>query len=283
MLRVAWVLCALVLGGCASPYLIAKAGRINRPIDVVWVGADKFIYVPGPPDRNFTFESDKLGRIIAPGLMYTDGGSVPRFAQIFRPFSPWGYAPAYVVHDWIFHAHYCLKDTRRQTFVDYRGRSIFRDVESIEFHEASLVLAEVIKTIEDNEQVALHKVPAELISAAVDSPFGAAIWESGQCARVSPPHIAMVWVRYNNGCGPPPDTWNLSLSEIGDAKQHLAAARHAGETLKPKLKENPNAQRGVVASKTGQGTDNSATLAPSAGVGVPDPCGKPRRGARPSV
>ena len=33
--------------------------------------------------------------------MYTDGGSIPRIAQAFNGFSPWGYAPAYMIHDWL--------------------------------------------------------------------------------------------------------------------------------------------------------------------------------------
>ena len=207
--RVSIIVCVLltVLAACASPYLEAGLGRINRPIDVVWAGADKFIYVPGPPGRNFGFETAQTGRIIEPGLMYTDGGSIPRIAQIFRPFSPWGYGPAYIVHDWIFYGRYCELDAADvdPAYEDYKR---FADVNGdprrpntpyyhrISFHGSAQVLAEVIKTIEDNQQVGLHKVPAQFITSAVDSLFASALWEAhNQCSRlrVTPRHMLMPW------------------------------------------------------------------------------------------
>jgi hypothetical protein len=39
--------------------------------------------------------------------MYTDGGSIPRFLWGVKGYSPWSYAPAYIVHDWLFEAHHC--------------------------------------------------------------------------------------------------------------------------------------------------------------------------------
>ncbi len=229
------LVCGLLVGlaGCATPYLEAGFGRINRPIDVVWVGSDKFIYVPGPEGRNFGFETARTGRIIEPGLMYTDGGSIPRFAQVFKPFSPWGYAPAFIVHDWIFYGRYCELDAG-STMAAYEDGRRFADVKGITFHESAVILAEVIKTIEDNQQVALHKYPGRLISGAVDSVFAAALWEtSGQCwrLRVSPMHIAMVWYRYNGGKGNPPKTWKLSPYEIREARRHLAWASRAVGSL----------------------------------------------------
>jgi hypothetical protein len=42
--------------------------------------------------------------------MYTDGGSIPRLFWSVKGFSPWGYGPAYVLHDWLFHQHRCGSD-----------------------------------------------------------------------------------------------------------------------------------------------------------------------------
>jgi hypothetical protein len=40
--------------------------------------------------------------------MITDIGSIPRLAGVFaRGLSPWGYAAAYLVHDWEFELHHC--------------------------------------------------------------------------------------------------------------------------------------------------------------------------------
>ena len=75
-------------------------------------GSGRFVYVPSP-GRPLTFHRrshDATVRTIVPEMMYTDGGSIPRQAQLFRGFSPWGFAPAYMVHDWIFVARHCLTD-----------------------------------------------------------------------------------------------------------------------------------------------------------------------------
>ena len=82
---------SLTVAACVSPYLTVGTGQINRPVETVWVGPDKFVYVPGPFGMNFTFKTAKGGRIIEPGMMYTDGGSIPRLAQIFKGFFPVGF------------------------------------------------------------------------------------------------------------------------------------------------------------------------------------------------
>jgi hypothetical protein len=233
---------------------------MNRPIDAVWVGVDKFVYVPGSKSNNFGFETAHTGRIIEPGLMYTDGGSIPRIAQIFKPFSPWGYGPAYIVHDWVFYGHYCELDANI-TDRHYEDARRFADVNGdrsrlgtpyehpVSFHESAQVLAEVIKTMEDQQQIGLQKIPAQFITSAVDSTFASALWESrGQCERlrVTPRHIAMVWVRHNNGFRPVPPTWKLSRWEVAEASKLLAWARHAVRTLRP-IKEREKRGTGVVA------------------------------------
>ena len=60
----------------------------------------RFIYVVDPKNPLRFRGSD--GREIRPGRMFTDGGSIPRLFWSVRGFSPWGYAPAYVMHDWLF-------------------------------------------------------------------------------------------------------------------------------------------------------------------------------------
>lgn len=222
------------LAACASPYTVAKPGTINRPIDTVWIGGDKFIYVPGPAARNFTFRTAHNDRVIAPGLMYTDGGSIPRAIQAFKGFSPWGYGPAYIVHDWIFYARHCYVDARNDDLRRYDDVVRFRDVQSAvgygddDFNSSAIVLAEVVRSLIDTEQVQDSVVPATLISSAVDSVFARALWDKqGSCegSRVRPEHIAIVWVRYNDASGPPPPTWKLSSWEIGEARRFVTQAR----------------------------------------------------------
>jgi hypothetical protein len=64
---------------------------------MVWIGKgggsddDRFLYVPDPDDPLTFKRSDAKapGAVIRPGVMYTDGGSIPKIAQAFRGFSPW--------------------------------------------------------------------------------------------------------------------------------------------------------------------------------------------------
>jgi hypothetical protein len=242
-MRVAVLAVCLVLAGCVSPFTTAQPSRINRPVNTVWVGADTFVYVPGAsPLYNFTFETGN-GRIIAPGLMYTDGGSIPRFAQIFKGFSPWGFGPAYIVHDWIFYAQHCYVDRGEPDKYLYDDTTRFREIygygkyPKLEFGDSADILAQVIKTIIDDGEVRAENVPATLISSAVDSVFALALWnEPGACnrQRVSPEHIAVLWVRHNGGASDrPPLTWRLSAYEIGEAKRNLPRARCLAAAVVP--------------------------------------------------
>jgi hypothetical protein len=240
MFRVAFAIAlSSALAACASPFFGALPGRINEPVQTVWVSSDTFIYVPGPEKRNFVFETAN-GRIIAPGLMYTDGGSIPRIAQIFKAFSPWGYGPAYIVHDWIFYAQHCDIDRFGENQDVYNDAKRFADVYGygdygrIDFHESAQILAEVVKTMIDREDVRPQNVPAVLISSAVDSVFALALWnEAGACERqrVKPQDIAIVWVRLNDARQAVPETWKLSPWEIAEASKHVEWARKVVRTI----------------------------------------------------
>lgn len=221
----------LSLAGCVSPYLMAKLGKIGGAVTTIWVGADKFVYVPGDEGNNFAFETASTGRVIAPGMMYTDGGSIPRVAQIFKGFSSWGFGPAYVVHDWIFYGHNCYVDPASSSYNDVVR---FDDVNGvngsapISFDESALILAEVIKTLVDYGQVREQVLAAELISSAVDSPIALALWDrKGACDehRVIPFHIAVAWLTVKGETLHPPKTWKLSEAEEIEAKKEFPRAR----------------------------------------------------------
>src|SRR3954453_4582209 len=71
-----------------------------------WDGPDLFEFIPKKQDA-FQFVPPG-GDPIVPRNMITDVGSIPRaFGLFFRGLSPWGYAPAYLVHDWEFELHHC--------------------------------------------------------------------------------------------------------------------------------------------------------------------------------
>ena len=69
-------------------------------------GRDCFMFLPDAANAFSYKTSARFGaKTITPRLMPTDGGSIPRVLWGLSNFSPWGYAPGYMVHDWLFVAH----------------------------------------------------------------------------------------------------------------------------------------------------------------------------------
>lgn len=110
--------CLATLASCGHvDYENAPAGKFSGSLFVMWIddggalGDGTFVYVPHPDQPlKFTRTAQGSVRTIKPQMMYTDGGSIPRIAQVFQGFNPWGYAPAYIVHDWLFVARQCNTD-----------------------------------------------------------------------------------------------------------------------------------------------------------------------------
>lgn len=86
-------------------------GDLKGIVTVEWDKQDNFIYRPDPsPMRRLSFQPHAwigTDKRITPTLMYTDGGSIPRFFWNVAGLSPWGFGPAYVIHDYIFAVHRC--------------------------------------------------------------------------------------------------------------------------------------------------------------------------------
>ena len=156
------------------------AGRFAGLPSIVWNGlfddgkTPKFVYIPDGTNP-FSFTTSK-GRTITPGLMDTDGGSIPRILHGISKFSPWGYAPAYIIHDWIFIAHKC-------------GHS---PDSNISFEESATILAECIKTMMaegftdfDGNKVNFEKAEDTmyLIYKAVASSIARRIWDDQTTAN----------------------------------------------------------------------------------------------------
>jgi hypothetical protein len=253
------IVASLSLAGCVSPYLVAKVGKIGGTVVAMWVGADKFVYVPGPEGKNFAFETATTGRVIAPGLMYTDGGSIPRIGQLITGQSSWGFGPAYIIHDWIFYGRHCYVDPAAPEyddvarFDDVNGRN---GSKPITFDESALILAEVIRTLVDHGLVREHTFAAELISSAVDSPIALASWNrKGGCEqyRVRPFDIAVVWLSIVGDENKlPPTTWKLSHSEIVEARKHFAAAKLHIKSLSQDKRQEPARKRRLIGDEIAQ-------------------------------
>jgi hypothetical protein len=125
---------------------------------IQWNGEDRFIFVPDVNDP-LKFRT-KTNREIIPGRMFTDGGSIPRVFWGAKGFSPWGYGPAYVLHDWLFHQHRCKNDAQPNRY---------------SFKEANQVLDEAIAYLMSAKKVPSNQEARNLIKWAVDN-FAWAAW-----------------------------------------------------------------------------------------------------------
>lgn len=184
----AWAaLCCLILSACAttSRYQDATPGHFEGVLLVMWVGEGnssvgdgKFVFVPDPA-KPLTFarsDPSRPGAVLRPGTMYTDGGSIPDIAQLFTGLSPWGYAPAYMIHDWIFTAHHCLEDGNTDP--------IYEPVRGIDFNQSATILIEAIRTLVAENKVDKNDVAVSLINAGVRSRIAERYWtQPGACAR----------------------------------------------------------------------------------------------------
>ncbi len=157
--------------GCSNiQYMTTNEGSLTGKIIVQWIEMDEFIFLPDKDDP-LTFVRDNGNNdIITPGKMHTDGGSIPKPLQAFRSFSPWGYAPAYMIHDWLFVMKLC----------EYDG------FEKYDYKIAADILAEVIKTMmEQKEQFEQNTLAFYSIYKAVSSPVAKNLWENGECEPVA--------------------------------------------------------------------------------------------------
>lgn len=173
-------------------YEKVPTGKFTGSLLVMWVGEGgnsgdgRFVFVPSRTTPLTFTRKNPNGTVseIQPEMMYTDGGSIPRQAQLFSGFSPWGYAPAYMVHDWIFVARHCLTDGTP------KGRE--PEIAQMKFHESAEIIAEAIKTLIASGRVKEREVAPRVISGTVAGPISYQRWVvKGACSgdRVTQDHL----------------------------------------------------------------------------------------------
>lgn len=152
----------------ASDYARLQTGELKGKVIVQWLEPDVFLFTPDPV-KPLQFKR-RNGTVIIPGKMLTDGGSIPRPMWAFRSYSPWGYAPAFIVHDWLFHIRRCKIDP-------YAGFTL---------NTAADVMGEVIKTMMESGKVEKDASTVNLMMTAVKSRFAKNSWNSELCIPVPP-------------------------------------------------------------------------------------------------
>lgn len=181
----ALALCGALAACGYVDYRDAPSGTFSGDLFVMWVGEGQFLFVP---NRNnpliFTWTDDQGRRqSVQPEMMYTDGGSIPPIGQLFNGFGPWGYAPAYMIHDWLFTARHCI--------VDGTPTPAEARVAGISFQQSAVLLASSIQALVTSGRVKDNDLAGQAISGAVAGPIARARWnEKGACAdlRVSEKH-----------------------------------------------------------------------------------------------
>lgn len=158
------LLISLFALGCASQrYRETPKGTFSGALEVRWVESDYFIFTPNP-DRPFKFTRSS-GCEIVPGEMYTDGGSIPRFLWGIKGYSPWGYAPAYIIHDWMFESKHC-------------GHALPC---GSGFDDSVTVMAECLKTLMEASPEYRSSFLFDTIVLAIESDIARRMWEGGTC------------------------------------------------------------------------------------------------------
>jgi len=174
-----------LLGACTTVrYSDLEPGSFTGSLFVMWIGEGGpsgdgvFVFVPDPRNPlTFTRPGGKgPAAVIKPRMMYTDGGSIPRIAQAFNGLSPWGYAPAYMIHDWAFVARHCL--------IDGNPDPRYATMKDVSFDDSVRIIGEAIQGLVAAKRVKADDVAAGAITFAVGSPVARSLWDAkGACAE----------------------------------------------------------------------------------------------------
>lgn len=204
MVRAFCAIVFLALTACASVNLDeVQAGQFHGTVHVVWVGEGSdtsgdglFVYLPQPGDelrfvRPNTSGPGTSAQVIEPYAIYTDGGSIPRLATLYPGLSPWGYGPAYIIHDFLFIARICGRSEEPWPQDDF--------AREMDFNDTVEIMAEALKTLMEQDLVAERPVSGQLVTYGVSTGISREIWETGgDCASRRLPQSDPLLIRARN-------------------------------------------------------------------------------------
>ena len=156
--------------GTFSPYDKYEIGKFHNldSIRLQWISPDYFVFIP-KKEKKFQYER-ATGEKITPLRMFTDGGSIPSSLQFLGGLTSWGYAPAYLVHDWLFDLHHCNK-------TEYS------------FNDTRDILMEAIKTMMEEGFCPKSDSSFLAIYSGVSSYIAKQIWNKQVSTCPLPPNI----------------------------------------------------------------------------------------------
>lgn len=146
-----------------------RRGRFSGEIMLIYRSPTDFMFVPNV-EKPFRFErgSDPFdfkptGEVIEPGAMETDGGSVPRVAELVG-LNRLTYFQAYLVHDWEFDQHHQGKGTKT-------------------LEDVNATLCEAIYTLQMDGKAAMNFFHIRLVYDGVASPIGQDVWDGAWLSK----------------------------------------------------------------------------------------------------
>lgn len=140
-------------------------GELKGRLIVEWIDQDKFIFIPDQQNP-LSFKRKGDNDLIVPQRMYTDGGTIPAPLRAIRSYSPWGYAPAFIIHDWLF----VMKECKVPGYEKY------------DLQKAATIMAEVMKTVMENPKYGgPNKLVHYSMYEAVRSKVAQDYWDTGTC------------------------------------------------------------------------------------------------------
>ncbi len=167
-LRILLILGVGLLTGCSDlEYAQTKIGELKGRLVIEWINSDTFRFLKHPKDPLRFTRFD--GTTIIPGTMVTDGGSIPVALRAVKTYSPWGFGPAFVIHDWLFQMKSCK----------------LPGYEKLTFEQSADIMAEIIKTMMESKKYgAPDKWTLYSMHKAVQSSYAKEMWDNGVCVPV---------------------------------------------------------------------------------------------------
>lgn len=139
-------------------------GELKGRLVIEWIDQDKFLFIPDASNPLKFIRKDH--DVIQPERMFTDGGSIPAPLRAIKSYSPWGYAPAFILHDWLF----VMKQCKVPGYENY------------DFEKTATILAEAMKTVMENPKYGgPNKLVHYSIYEAVRSNVARNYWDNGAC------------------------------------------------------------------------------------------------------
>jgi hypothetical protein len=131
-----------------------------------WVKPNWFEFIPRSSNP-FRFVRAS-GQVIEPRRMFTDGGSIPRLLRWGSELDPWGFAPAFLLHDYAFDLHHCE-----------RSDASFEDVRDM--------MMEAVRTLMSTGICPTSSIVFGMIYLGIDSIIARRLWNARPTSCPLPP------------------------------------------------------------------------------------------------